>query len=370
MGTCTVVGNFLDLARQSLCSMEPASSSSSEDEARTPLPSARKPLKSLEELPSDDSVDISSDESSSSNDQSVDAQSLGSGAEDSNLTLGSRIHARRSGEDTDVRVSSSRRRKGEKDKALSIASARLGIYRREKKSKKKEHQDQAERKPSDGSIGNSSEEDVTSARNRKSRKKSKHCPTKASSRRSDFYRRGAPDLNSSGIGVAVGANRYKARDPRVESMSGHFDQDTFERRYGFLDEIRVSEISALEKRIVARKATGKKGQKLRRKLGLTAEIGGSLEEDQIEISRLKSERSEVQRSHVRREAKRSVKKRILDDIAAGKRGARHMKRREMRSLELEANFQELRKRGGDAAVDKELAKRRKKKSARDKRSRM
>lgn len=352
--------------------MEPASSSSSSDD-EPPLPHARMPWKSFGELPSDDSVGISSD--SSSDDERVAAQRSCGDAEDSNLTLGSRIDARKSGEDTDVRVSSYRRRKGEQDKALSIASTRLGIYRRELKSRKKQKLDQPEKKPFGGIVGSevgseevSSEEQVTSARSEKLKKgRSKHCPTEASSRRSDFYRRGAPDLNSSGIGVAVGANRYKPCDPRAEGISGRLDQDVFERRYAFLEEIRISEISALEKRIAARKATGKKGQKLRRKLGLTTDIGGSLEEDQMELVRLKRERSELQRSLVKRKAKQAVKKRIRDDIIEGKRGAHHLKKREIRSLELEAGFQELRKRGGDGAVERELAKKRKRKAAKDKR---
>mmetsp|Transcript_21689 Transcript_21689/g.44711 ORF Transcript_21689/g.44711 Transcript_21689/m.44711 type:complete len:352 (+) Transcript_21689:190-1245(+) len=347
--------------------MEPASSSSSSDD-EPPLPHARMPWKSFGELPSDDSVGISSD--SSSDDERVAAQRSCGDAENSNLTLGSRIDARKSGEDNDVRVSSYRRIKGEQDKALSIASTRLGIYRRELKSRKKQKLDQPEKKPFGGTVGSeevSSEEQATSARSENLKGRSKHCPTEASSRRSDFYRRGAPDLNSSGIGVAVGANRYKPCDPRAEGLSGHFDLDAFEKRYAFLEEIRMSEISALEKRIAARKATGKKGQKLRRKLGLSTNIGGSLEEDQMELVRLKRERSELQRSLVKRKAKQAVKKRIRNEVAEGKRGAHHLKQREIRSLELEASFEELRKRGGDGAVEKELAKKRKKKAAKDKR---
>ena len=54
-------------------------------------------------------------------------------------------------------------------------------------------------------------------------------------------------------------------------------------------------------------------------------------------------------------------------MAEGKRGEYHLKRREKKRLELEARFDNLRKSGGDAAVDKAIAKRRKKAAAKDRR---
>jgi hypothetical protein len=59
------------------------------------------------------------------------------------------------------------------------------------------------------------------------RKKSKHAPTEMSSSRRDYFASGRPDLNSSGIGVTIGANRYRARDPRTVSLSGRLDTGTF-----------------------------------------------------------------------------------------------------------------------------------------------
>lgn len=59
-------------------------------------------------------------------------------------------------------------------------------------------------------------------------------------------------------------------------------------------------------------------------------------------------------------AKSSVKKKIRQEVASGKRGAYYPKRNELRRMELEAKFEEIRKRGGDEAVDKAIAKRRKK----------
>lgn len=60
-----------------------------------------------------------------------------------------------------------------------------------------------------------------------------------------------------------------------------------------------------------------------------------------------------------------MKKKLREEVAAGKRGAYYLKKREMKKLELEAKFDQLRKAGGDGAVNKVLAKRRKKKMGKD-----
>lgn len=348
--------------------MEPASSSSSsssapssesdsdsEPESMPTQSDAHGSLPtSFNDLPSDDSVELSSsnDSDSESSDSDPDSASpySASSLPDDTTDLGDRIDARRSGDV--VGVASRKRRKGEKERALSIASKRLAQFRDKK------------RLASSGSDDAAADGEDASDRGRK---KSKHRPTEVSSRRSDFFRRGAPNINSSGAGVAIGANRYKARDPRLEGMSGHLDAEVFERRYGFLDEMKDEEISRLKKKIAARKMKGKKGQKARRKLGITTDFDGSMEEDQAELTRLTRDRSEQKRAQVKRSAKQAVKKRIRDEVAAGTRGAYYLKRSEQKRLDLEARFDDLRKRGGDAAVNKEVEKRRKKKASKDKR---
>jgi ribosomal RNA-processing protein 36 len=118
------------------------------------------------------------------------------------------------------------------------------------------------------------------------------------------------------------------------------------------------EIEALKKRVNARQIKGRRGTRARRKLGIDG--FGNLEEDKEELTRLTQERAERKRAQVTRAAKRSVKKKIRDDVASGKRGAYYPKRNELRKMEVEARFEEIRKRGGDEAVDKAIAKRRKK----------
>jgi len=55
---------------------------------------------------------------------------------------------------------------------------------------------------------------------------------------------------------------------------------------------------------------------------------------------------------------------MKQQVESGK-GVYYLKKREMKKLQLEAKFEELRKRGGDKAVDKALAKRRKKNKSKD-----
>ena len=237
-----------------------------------------------------------------------------------------------------------KRRVERRSRALTVASRRLREARMEK---------------GDAGVDDQDNPIDESTEINKKGKKSKHKPTEMSSKRRDFFSRGRPDLNSAGLGVSVGANKYKARDPRMVSLSGHLDADVFEKRFGFLDDIQDKEIENLKLRVHAWKQTGKKGQKARRKLGIT--VGdGSLEDDREELTRLLQECAERKRARVVRTVKRSVKQKLREDVASGKRAAYYPKRSELRRMEVEAKFEEIRKRGGDDAVDKAIAKRRKK----------
>jgi ribosomal RNA-processing protein 36 len=289
-----------------------------------------RPVSKFDDLPTDDS------ESDSDDDSDEDDQA--------NIPLSERVasralQGRRYHTENQDEYDGKRQRAQRKSRAIELASQRL------RDAKKKSA------KP------NNNDSDDSSAEEEPKRKRSKHAPTEMSSKRRDFYSR-KTDLNSSGIGVSIGANKYKPRDPRMVSLSGHLDADLFEKRYGFLDEVQEQEIDMLKKRVSAWKTTGKKGQRLRKKLGMTQ--GGSMEDDQEELKRLTQERAERKRSQMAKAAKRSVKKKIREEVASGKRGAYYPKRNELRRMEMEAKFEEIRKSGGDEAVDKAIAKRRKK----------
>jgi ribosomal RNA-processing protein 36 len=191
--------------------------------------------------------------------------------------------------------------------------------------------------------------------------KSKHAPTEASSKRSDFYKR-RPDLNESGIGVDLNAHRYKPRDPRVNNLNGHLDLEHFGTNFAFLSDMRQKEITLYKKRIAARKKTGPAGQERRRRMGIDTTTT-TLDDDQATLKQLLHEKAELERRRVERAVERSVKAKIV--AASG--GNRHYipKRPELKRLQIEAKYEELHKRGGDKAVDRALAKRRKKNKSRD-----
>ncbi len=322
--------------------MEPASSSEDDDSSTEEVRSvssasvdkATSLISNFDDLPSEDScLESDSDDCDDSN---------SSDEETEEMTLEDRIYAKqhKQGVKRDPKVSEKKR------KALEIAQKRLKDLKRKR--------------------AGENEDSVSKSKERKQdkKKKSKHTPTCVSSLRNAHFSRGAPELNSSGIGVAIGQNRYKPRDPRHQSLSGHFDQNVFEERYEFLEKIQDDEIEKLKERCKAWKMTGKQGQRKRKKLGLTS---GDTDEvnDQAELNRLIQERAARSNAKIQTAAKRTVKKKLKEDVASGKKGAYYLKKRELKTMELEAKFEELKKIGGDKKVNEAIARRRKKKMGKD-----
>ena len=359
--------------------MDPASSSDDESSSSAEEVSNRKPLhddddddddssddndahqvSNFDDLPTDDSEMESDSDDDSDDDEETNEESNAAHDEDEDLPLAERVAKRaqlgrrydsNNGEDRDD-DGGKKRLLERKNRAITLATERL------RKAKKYYNGSDSSSVPSSSDDDSSAEEAASNKVGQKKKKKSKHAPTEMSSKRRDYFARGRPDLNSSGIGVSVGANKYKPRDPRMVSLSGHLDEDVFEKRYGFLDDVQEAEIAKLKKQISAWKTTGKKGQRARKKLGLT-QGNNTFENDQEELTRLTQEVAERKKASLVRAAKRTVKKKIREDVVSGK-GVYYPKRSEMRKMELEAKFEEIRKRGGDEAVDKAIAKRRKK----------
>ena len=358
--------------------MDPASSSDDESSSSAEEVSNRKPLhddddddssddddahhvSNFDDLPTDDSeMESDSDDDDSDDDEEDNDESNNAHGDEEDLPLAERVAKRaqlgrryndsnREDRDED---GGKKRLLERKNRAITLASERL------RKARKNNHDSDSSSVPSSSDDDSSVEEATSNKGKQTKKKKSKHAPTEVSSKRRDFFSRGRPDLNSSGIGVSVGANKYKPRDPRMVSLSGHLDEDVFEKRYGFLDDVQEAEIAKLKKRVSAWKTTGKKGQKARKKLGLT-QGNNTFENDQEELTRLIQEVAERKKANLVRAAKRTVKKKLREDVASGK-GVYYPKRSELRKMELEAKFEEIRKRGGDEAVDKAIAKRRKK----------
>jgi ribosomal RNA-processing protein 36 len=259
---------------------------------------------------------------------------------------------------------SSRREK--KSRALEEATKRLASFKETQRLKKK-------RKTM--GVGHEDDESVETSSNRKTipntitkKKKNKHKPTEVSSKRADFFARGARRLNESGLGVDIGAHRYKPMDPRASTLTGHFDEDRFHNNFAFLEEMRNQEIGQVRKRIAAHKATGNKGNRMRRKLQITQADGthsSTLEEDVARLKALTETRANLERRKIDRAARQSVKRKIREDVESGKTGAYFLKRKEKKRLELEARYEEIRKRGGEKAVEKILTRRRQKNKSRD-----
>jgi len=189
---------------------------------------------------------------------------------------------------------------------------------------------------------------------------SKHAPKLVSSKRYDFFKRGAPSLNNSGT-ATINANAYKSSDPRMNSMSGTFDQNLYDSSYKFLDGKIDEEIASLKERIKAAKIPGKKGKKLRKKLGVNVD---DVDEEQAKLVKMVQERSMRMKGQVERAAKTSVKRKMREQVKEGK-GVFYLKRADERKAVVEAEYEELKKRGGEGAVKKALAKRRKKKANKD-----
>ena len=191
--------------------------------------------------------------------------------------------------------------------------------------------------------------------------KKKNRPTEASSKRADFYRR--RDASLTGTGVDLGAHRYKPKDPRGDNLVGHFDQDQFHRNYAFITELKQKEIQELKERIAARQATGRRGQKKRRALGITKD-GSSLADDKSRLQQLQEELAAQTREQINAAASRAVKKELRETAArVGK--PIFLKRKELQKRTDQARLKQIKEQEGAQAVEKVLAKRRKRQKSRD-----
>jgi ribosomal RNA-processing protein 36 len=203
----------------------------------------------------------------------------------------------------------------------------------------------------------------------KKRSKGKHAPTEVSSKKRDFYsRQHTSSLGSRGINFEAASivHHYKPRDPRSmmeSSTTASGKRQRYDKEYEFLDDIIKAEIETLKERIAARKITGARGKRARRRLNICND--GNLEEDQRKVKQLKEQLTQRLRAAAERDAKVTLKQKMEQDIAEGKKPVQFLKRKERRKVELETTFEELRKRGGDAAVNKAIAKRRKKNASKD-----
>lgn len=181
------------------------------------------------------------------------------------------------------------------------------------------------------------------------KKKSKHAPTEVSSKRRAYF-----DLSANGNSISLAT--YKPRDPRASSLSGHLTEDKFEDNYQFVEEMRQNEIQEVKKRIQAHKLTGKKGRERRKRLGMQHQEH-SLEDDMNLLQRLQTESRNLERRQMERTAQQTVKREFGPHFKP--------KQRDLKEALRNARLDELRKRKGESAVQKSLAKRRKREKSKD-----
>jgi len=296
-----------------------------------------------------------SDEEASDSDDSEDDGKNKNDERNQELSLMQRLQEQESRQESMRTTTALKIKRERRIKAIPIAKERLEAFKSSKSKKyNKNSDDEIDDTDDDESDDDKEEQDATT--NKKRKKKSKHAPTEVSSRRSRKHFR---TLNESGIGVEIGSNRYQPRDPRMSNLSGHFSQENFEHHYGFLSEVQSGEIGTIKLKLRALQMSGKKGQRRRQKLGMTANDTASTLQDQLLQLQTTVARQDQQR--LERKAKRAVKQKLQSQvIAQGKSGVYYPKRHELKKMTLEARMEEIQKSKGKKGLDKYLAKRRKK----------
>jgi ribosomal RNA-processing protein 36 len=205
------------------------------------------------------------------------------------------------------------------------------------------------------------------------KKKSKHAPTEASSKRRDFFlRQQFHKVGSVAVGTSVDvhAHRYKPRDPRempadgMGSSSGR--PSTIPQHpedYAFLQEMRTKEIATLQRRLQARQLTGNRGQEQRKRYGIRHDDAEGLQQDQRDLHRLLQEKAAFERQQLDRAAQQAVRENLKAVAGENSTAARKYrpKQRELKRMYMEAKYDLLQeKKGGSATIDQILEKRRKK----------
>lgn len=335
----------------------PADDSSSEDDDDSDIDASATAKRNAASSSDDDTDDGDHDSEEEEEEDSIDDDGDGMGEssapsiyddDGAELSLGQRLQRRQQQNDDAAQTTAtrlSRQRKGDaKRKALERIKAMQkeeAVAGADEKAKKQQSA-------------------TLSSKSKSSKKKtSKHRPTEASSKRADFYANHvtSQNLNERGIGVTLGAHRYKPADPRGSNLAGHYDADQFNRNYAFVQDLRASEIAALQKRIKLRQAKGGRARAARKKI-LGDLPSTTLQQDQDRLGELQTLQATVQRQQIDTAAQRAVKQHVREaSVRAGQ--AVHLKRREHKQLLYEARLAEIATRQGRQAASKVAAKRRK-----------
>jgi ribosomal RNA-processing protein 36 len=357
----------------------------------------------------DDTARSSDDDSSSNDEEAMDDDNEDEKDEEDmrHLPLGERLRRNVEQGNTSVEWKIQRRERYEKSAQFvhsvkqQMLEARDGhknnndIQRSSSKNKAKGETNTASIKSENGKQSNS-----------QGKKKSKHAPTEASSKRSDFYLRQRLEIQSGGcsaIGTSVNVHthRYKPRDPRMDPTTSTDNQANLDTKrggkqlwqtiknstmsnhedYAFIQDIRKTEIASIQKRIKARQMTGTKGQEHRKRYGVHCDDDDGLVHDQSELHRLLQEKAAYERNQFDISAKRAVQQTLVSKTHkdsqvndnsmktsdnVNRPQSRYVpKQRELKRMYMEAKYDLLQQQGGNHAIDKVITKRRKKNKSKD-----
>jgi len=179
----------------------------------------------------------------------------------------------------------------------------------------------------------------------KPKKRKKNAPTELSSK-----------TEVSRFRYVVPVKERKVRDPRFDDLSGKLDEHVFEKRFGFIDEMRKKEIEDLDAALKRNKKHKFKTAKQRKRTGVRMLNEEEEHEAMAQLTKLRQARSQTQRLKNDREISSELRRKEKELIAQGKR-PHHATRGEKRKLLLERQFEQLEATG---KLDKYMEKRRKK----------
>lgn len=167
--------------------------------------------------------------------------------------------------------------------------------------------------------------------------------------------------------------RAATRDPRFDSLSGHFNSGLYRASYRFLEDMRAEDEQRLRDEVADLTARAQEARELAAESpddDDAADTAASVEAQLHEARRalavlLQQNRSEA--AHERAaERKRSARRLAASSVARGK-GAFYMKRSQVKRLEAENAYRELRRTAGSEGVERFIARQNQRAVSREKR---
>ncbi|KAJ2393028.1 rRNA biogenesis protein rrp36 [Coemansia sp. RSA 2611] len=137
----------------------------------------------------------------------------------------------------------------------------------------------------------------------------------------------------------------KSRDPRFDNLSGHFNEDLFEKSYEFLEKQRQEEMGEMKRRVAALKSKDPREAK----------------RVQRALESMQSQAAAKQQQKRAQALKRTHRKMEMDAVKQGKKPY-FLGKRDLKEMEVAQKFNQLK---GSAKLDKFLEKRRKHNASKD-----